>query len=45
MNFIVQLSNKLILDIRRCIKKYYEVSIHNDFLIYTTYLSLELVIK
>ncbi|XP_036160449.1 DNA polymerase alpha catalytic subunit isoform X2 [Myotis myotis] len=24
MNFIVQLSNKLILDIRRCIKKYYE---------------------
>uniref|UniRef100_A0A671DRH1 DNA polymerase n=1 Tax=Rhinolophus ferrumequinum TaxID=59479 RepID=A0A671DRH1_RHIFE len=25
MNFLVQLNNKLILDIRRCIKKYYEV--------------------
>ena len=31
LNFVVQMSNKLILDIRRYIKKYYEVSIHDFF--------------
>lgn len=45
LTFVVQLSNKLIMDMRRCIKKYYEVSIHNEFLTYAAYLDLGLVLK
>ena len=45
LTFMVQLSNKLIMDIRRCIKKYYEVSIYHKFLTYAMYLDLILVLK
>lgn len=45
LNFMVQLNNKLILDIRRYIRKYYQVSIHNEFFTCTMYLGLVLVSK